>query len=94
MLLFASYLNDLCKVGTSIKLQLSVITCINSGIVPGLFLNTLYSSIEKQNNQSKCLESPEAFFEIPQKLEVSNRTIRRSQVFLHEVTLHNEHFLL
>jgi hypothetical protein len=34
--------NDLRKVGTSIKLQLSVITCINSGIVPGLFLNTLF----------------------------------------------------
>jgi hypothetical protein len=34
--------NDLRKVGTSIKLQLSVIICINSGIVPGLFLNTLF----------------------------------------------------
>jgi hypothetical protein len=34
--------NDLRKVGTSIKLRLSVITCINSGIVPGLFLNTLF----------------------------------------------------
>jgi hypothetical protein len=33
---------DLRKVGTSIKLQLSVITCINSGIVPGLFSNTLF----------------------------------------------------
>jgi hypothetical protein len=32
---------------------------------------------------SKCLESPEIFVKIPQKLEVSNRTIRRSQVFLH-----------
>jgi hypothetical protein len=31
----------------------------------------------------KCLENPETFVEIPQKLEVSNRTIRRSQVFLH-----------
>jgi hypothetical protein len=30
----------------------------------------------------KCLESPKIFVEIPQKLEASNRTIRRSQVFL------------
>jgi hypothetical protein len=34
--------NDLRKVRTSIKLQLSVITCINSGIVAGLFLNTFF----------------------------------------------------
>jgi hypothetical protein len=34
--------NDLRKDGTSIKLQLSIMTCINSGIVPGLFLNTLF----------------------------------------------------
>jgi hypothetical protein len=39
--------NDLRKVGTSIKLQLSVITCINSGIVPGLFLTTLFFRYEK-----------------------------------------------
>jgi hypothetical protein len=77
--------NEFCKVGTSIELQLSVITWINSGIMPGLFLNTLFLGIEKQNNQvvGKCLESPETIVEIPQKLEVSNRTIRRSQVFLH-----------
>jgi hypothetical protein len=31
----------------------------------------------------KWLESPETLVEIPQKLEVSNRTIRRSQVLLH-----------
>jgi hypothetical protein len=31
----------------------------------------------------KSLKSPETFVEIPQKLEVSNRTIRHSQVFLH-----------
>jgi hypothetical protein len=31
----------------------------------------------------KCLESPGIFVEIPQKLEVPNRTFRRSQVFLH-----------
>jgi hypothetical protein len=41
--------------------------------------------MEKQNNQGKllgckCLERLETFVEIPQKLEVSNRTIRRSQV--------------
>jgi hypothetical protein len=30
-----------------------------------------------------CFESPETFVEIPQKLKASNRTIRRSQVFLH-----------
>jgi hypothetical protein len=29
------------------------------------------------------VKSPETFVEIPQKLEVSNKTIRRSQVFLH-----------
>jgi hypothetical protein len=53
--------------------------------MPGLFLNTLFLGIEKQNNQvvGKCLESPETIVEIPQNLEVSNRTIRRSQVFLH-----------
>jgi hypothetical protein len=64
--------SDLHKIGTSIKLQLWVITCINSGIVPGLCLNTLFSRMEKQNNQvvGKCLESPETFVEIPQKLEV------------------------
>jgi hypothetical protein len=31
----------------------------------------------------ECLENQETFVEISQKLEVSNRTIRRSQVFLH-----------
>jgi hypothetical protein len=31
----------------------------------------------------KCFENPETFVEITQKLEVSNRTIRRSQVVLH-----------
>jgi hypothetical protein len=49
--------NDLRKVGTSIKLQLSVITCINSGIVPGLFLKRCFSDMEKQNNQGKLLVS-------------------------------------
>jgi hypothetical protein len=36
--------------------------------------------MEKQNNQGKLLvglESLETFVEIPQKLKVSNRTIRR-----------------
>jgi hypothetical protein len=32
---------------------------------------------------AKGLESPETFVEIPQKLEVSNKTIQRFQVFLH-----------
>jgi hypothetical protein len=83
MLLFASCFQ--MNFAKSIELQLSVITWINSGIMPGLFLNTLFLGIEKQNNQvvGKCLESPETIVEIPQKLEVSNRTIRRSQVFLH-----------
>jgi hypothetical protein len=31
--------------------------------------------MEKQNNQGECLQSPETFVEIPQKLEVSNRTM-------------------
>jgi hypothetical protein len=52
--------NDIRKVGTSIKLQSSVITCINSGIVTGLFLNTLFFRYGKQNNQGKLLVS--AFF--------------------------------
>jgi hypothetical protein len=47
--------NDLRKVGTSIKLQLSVITCINSGIVPGLFLTRCFSGMEKENNEGKLL---------------------------------------
>jgi hypothetical protein len=38
----------------------------------------------------KCLESPETFVEIPQKLEVSNKTMSFS---ISEVIRHNEHFL-
>jgi hypothetical protein len=42
--------NDLRKVGTSIKLQLSVITCINLGIVAGLFWNTLFLNLKRINH--------------------------------------------
>jgi hypothetical protein len=77
--------NDVCKVGTSIVLQVSVITCINSGIVPGLFFFQIWKNeiIKASCWYGKCRESPETSVEISQKLEVSNKTIRRSQVFLH-----------
>jgi hypothetical protein len=65
--------SNYCKVGTSIiKLQVWVITCINSGIVPGLFYR-YGKTKESRQVVGKCLESPQTFVEIPQKLEVSNR---------------------
>jgi hypothetical protein len=43
MLLFAScFQMTFAKSGHQLNCKVSVITCINSGIVPGLFFNTLF----------------------------------------------------
>jgi DeoR/GlpR family transcriptional regulator of sugar metabolism len=44
-----------------------------------------FNFMHNRHTIEKCLESSETYeyVEIPQKLEVSNMTIRRSQVFLH-----------
>jgi hypothetical protein len=71
--------NDLPKVRTSIKLQLSVINCARP-----VFEHVVFQVWKNKIIKTSCwqVESPETFVGTPQKLEVSNRTIRHSQVFL------------
>jgi hypothetical protein len=42
-----------------------------------------FRKVETSIKLQVSVENPETFVEISQKLEVSNKTIRRSQVFLH-----------
>jgi hypothetical protein len=74
--------NDLCKVGTSVKLQASVITCINSGIVPLRTARTACGPDLKGNLIFVYLRCRIRPFAVLKSFSIC------------EVTLHNENFLL